>query len=186
MGINSQQAKTRQRFTIAHELCHYVLHPGVPMILDKVLRVNFRDERSGLATDAQEIATKQFAAELLMPAERVTKLVPDRFREPFDQPCYQVWRECSGHGVPIDKSWTPSSVALMDDDRRAGQVSRVSTQRTSSPRSSSAKGSALLPVLSLGKPSPVNSASWPSLADYDTYVVVPLTLVTGAGPRLSI
>lgn len=80
IGINSHHAETRQRFTIAHELGHFVLHPGIPMILDEVVRVNFRDDRSALATDAQEIAANQFAAELLMPAAWVNEHVTRRRR----------------------------------------------------------------------------------------------------------
>jgi Zn-dependent peptidase ImmA (M78 family) len=71
IGVNSLHATNRQRFTIAHELGHLVLHQGRPVVLDHVVRLNFRDPRSGMATDAEEIQANRFAAELLMPAERV-------------------------------------------------------------------------------------------------------------------
>jgi Zn-dependent peptidase ImmA (M78 family) len=67
IGVNSVHAYTRQRFTIAHEIGHLLLHPGRPVIVDKLVRVNLRDKTSGLATDAEEIAANAFAAELLMP-----------------------------------------------------------------------------------------------------------------------
>jgi Zn-dependent peptidase ImmA (M78 family) len=68
IGVNSAHAPTRQRFTIAHELGHLLLHPGKPMILDRA-RVNLRNSVSSMATDTQEIEANQFAASLLMPRD---------------------------------------------------------------------------------------------------------------------
>ncbi len=68
IGVNSIHPSNRQRFTIAHEIGHLVLHEGQPVVLDHVVRLNYRDARSGTATDGQEIAANKFAAELLMPA----------------------------------------------------------------------------------------------------------------------
>jgi Zn-dependent peptidase ImmA (M78 family) len=68
IGINSTHAPTRQRFTIAHELGHLLLHPGKPMILDRA-RVNLRNSVSSMASDTQEIEANQFAAALLMPRD---------------------------------------------------------------------------------------------------------------------
>jgi Zn-dependent peptidase ImmA (M78 family) len=75
--VNRDHAHTRQRFTIAHELGHLLLHDGRPVIVDHVVRahVNLRDERSSLATDREEIDANQFAANLLMPAPFVRELV---------------------------------------------------------------------------------------------------------------
>jgi Zn-dependent peptidase ImmA (M78 family) len=73
IGVNSSHAKTRQRFTVAHELGHLLLHKGRPMILDAPGRVNLRDATSGQATDNEEIEANAFAAELLMPGDRVTE-----------------------------------------------------------------------------------------------------------------
>ncbi len=67
IGINASHAHTRRRFSIAHEIGHLRLHPGRPVILDQLVRVNYRDEKSSLATDQEEIAANAFAAELLMP-----------------------------------------------------------------------------------------------------------------------
>ena len=69
IGVNSMHASNRQRFTIAHEVGHLVLHQGRPVVLDHVVRMNFRDPKSGTATDAEEIAANAFAAELLMPRD---------------------------------------------------------------------------------------------------------------------
>ena len=43
IGVNRSQAPTRQRFTIAHELGHALLHEGEELHIDKNFRINFRD-----------------------------------------------------------------------------------------------------------------------------------------------
>lgn len=74
IGVNSRQSPRRQRFTVAHELGHYVLHKG-DLIVDTGARVNFRDERSATATVREEREANAFAAALLMPDELVEKAV---------------------------------------------------------------------------------------------------------------
>jgi len=68
IGVNSLHSATRQRFTIAHELAHFVLHSErleSKVHVDKgVLR---RDTLASEGTDAVEIEANNFAAELLMP-----------------------------------------------------------------------------------------------------------------------
>jgi Zn-dependent peptidase ImmA (M78 family) len=71
IGVNSSHVNTRQRFTIAHEIGHLVLHKGA-MFVDKTVRLN-RDSKSSMAIDPKEIEANGFAAELLMPAEVVTE-----------------------------------------------------------------------------------------------------------------
>ncbi|MEQ9163174.1 MAG: ImmA/IrrE family metallo-endopeptidase, partial [Ilumatobacter fluminis] len=75
--VNGQHADVRQRFTIAHELGHFLLHRGRPVIVDHLTRahVNMRDETSSLATSTEEIAANQFAASLLMPTDWVTSAI---------------------------------------------------------------------------------------------------------------
>lgn len=68
IGVNQSHFQTRQRFTIAHELGHLLLHPVDHLHLDRDFRVAWRDGRSAQATDIKEIEANQFAAELLMPA----------------------------------------------------------------------------------------------------------------------
>lgn len=70
IGINSTHANTRQRFTIAHEIGHLVLHKGA-MFVDKTVRLN-RDSTSSKAIDPREIEANRFAAELLMPDTAIT------------------------------------------------------------------------------------------------------------------
>lgn len=73
IGINSHNAPVRQRFSISHEIAHLQLHPGQPLILDRMVRANFRDATSSAATDVQEIEANAFAAALLMPKHLVRK-----------------------------------------------------------------------------------------------------------------
>jgi len=75
IAVNSSHALRRQRFTIAHELGHMVLHPGKQYLVDSTVRVNFRDQLSSLASDTEEIQANAFAAELLMPRDLVLRHV---------------------------------------------------------------------------------------------------------------
>lgn len=81
IGVNEAHSHLRQRFTIAHELGHLLLHEG-DLILDYAVRthfrgdevrVNFRDHESSLATNSEEIEANRFAAEILMPRDMVFK-----------------------------------------------------------------------------------------------------------------
>jgi Zn-dependent peptidase ImmA (M78 family) len=70
IGVNANHPPRRQRFTVAHEIGHYLLHKGRAVVLDHV-RMNFRDATSSTATDFEEIQANAFAAELLMPRDAV-------------------------------------------------------------------------------------------------------------------
>ena len=68
--VNSNHSEARQRFTIAHEIGHYVLHND--LIGDGV-----QDDalyRSGLPSNIETEANR-FAANLLMPMEEVNKAI---------------------------------------------------------------------------------------------------------------
>jgi Zn-dependent peptidase ImmA (M78 family) len=70
IGINSLHHPNRQRFTIAHECGHLLLHR--PLItheihVDKKFPVLRRDDKSATGTEKIEIQANQFAAELTMP-----------------------------------------------------------------------------------------------------------------------
>ncbi len=67
----------RQRFTVAHELGHWALHPGRLLIFDRPMRVNRRDSVSAMATDREEIQANAFAAALLMPERLVRQSVSE-------------------------------------------------------------------------------------------------------------
>jgi Zn-dependent peptidase ImmA (M78 family) len=68
IGYNAAHPSVRQRFSIAHEIGHFVLHEGHgPLFIDKKYTVYRRDPRSSSGENLQEIEANQFAAALLMP-----------------------------------------------------------------------------------------------------------------------
>jgi Zn-dependent peptidase ImmA (M78 family) len=83
IGVNDLHAARRQRFTVAHEVAHLVLHKGRPLVLDRV-RLNFRDATSSAATDAEEIEANQFAAAILMPADLVINEARRLLKDPSE------------------------------------------------------------------------------------------------------
>jgi Zn-dependent peptidase ImmA (M78 family) len=92
--VNAADAPVRQRFTIAHELGHLLMHKFSKPHADGRLQVRFRDSRSTEGSVREEIEANQFAAELLMPERYVRKraiewgfdvLDPDLDEEVLDQ-----------------------------------------------------------------------------------------------------
>jgi Zn-dependent peptidase ImmA (M78 family) len=75
IGYNSTHAPVRQRFTIAHEIAHFVLHlkknRKSQVFIDR--HVFRRDETSATGSDSEEIEANRFGAALLMPAILVRK-----------------------------------------------------------------------------------------------------------------
>lgn len=69
IGVNKDHASTRQRFTIAHEIGHFLLHDADTVHVDRGYTARFRNEKSSEGTDVAEQEANLFAAELLMPAE---------------------------------------------------------------------------------------------------------------------
>ncbi len=65
--VNSHHHELRQRFTLAHELGHFLLHRRSG---DAIFH---RDEKSAQGTNRAEMDANAFAAELLMPSEEVRK-----------------------------------------------------------------------------------------------------------------
>jgi Zn-dependent peptidase ImmA (M78 family) len=84
IGVNKNQPETRQRFTIAHEIGHFILHKGNLVHVDKKYRVNFRNENSSTAVDFEEIEANTFAASLLMPEKEVKKIVKRKLSDGID------------------------------------------------------------------------------------------------------
>jgi Zn-dependent peptidase ImmA (M78 family) len=70
--IRKNDTVQRQRFSIAHEIGHFVLRhqfeSGEHVHVDRGYRVSHRDQRSASGTDSKEIEANQFAAALLMPS----------------------------------------------------------------------------------------------------------------------
>jgi Zn-dependent peptidase ImmA (M78 family) len=80
IGYNSTHARVRQRFTIAHEIGHYVLHIKNPLqsrlFVDGY--VAFRNDESSVGNDWQEVEANAFGAALLMPANLVREEIKQR------------------------------------------------------------------------------------------------------------
>lgn len=74
IGVQKSQSLVRQRFTIAHELGHFLLHDGKPIRVDKSFRVNWRKERSSDSRDVEEVEANAFAAKLLMPKHMIERV----------------------------------------------------------------------------------------------------------------
>ena len=71
IGINALHHPNRQRFTIAHECGHLVLHRAQvtrEVHVDKAFPMLMRNAVSAASVDPMEIEANLFAAELLMPA----------------------------------------------------------------------------------------------------------------------
>jgi Zn-dependent peptidase ImmA (M78 family) len=80
IGVNADQAPTRQRFSIAHELGHFVLHRiQMPVFIDtqftRPYLAAFRDATSSTGEDKREREANAFAAALLMPESLVRDAV---------------------------------------------------------------------------------------------------------------
>lgn len=73
IGYNSSLKKERRRFTIAHELGHFVLHNDEPKVfMDKVF---FRKNSGGYTSKEEKIEKEAnyFAASILMPENIIRK-----------------------------------------------------------------------------------------------------------------
>lgn len=73
--LNANDHYNRRRFTLAHEIGHYVLHPPRESYID---RTYARNERSSEGVDRHEIEANAFAAELLMPEQLIKAHAPQR------------------------------------------------------------------------------------------------------------
>lgn len=67
IGVNQHHHRRRQRFTIAHELAHYVLHRHASNVFVDSTLTFHRNKTSAEGVDRQEVEANAFAAELLMP-----------------------------------------------------------------------------------------------------------------------
>ena len=84
IGVNVLHHPNRQRFTIAHECGHLILHKGQiiqEMHIDKTFPMLMRDSVSASGVNNMEIEANLFAAELLMPESLLTKALSN---ESFD------------------------------------------------------------------------------------------------------
>lgn len=73
IGVNTEHSSTRQNFTIAHELGHFLLHDQEQLHVDHEFRVRLRNDTSSKGTDEAEREANFFAAALLMPKKFIDK-----------------------------------------------------------------------------------------------------------------
>jgi Zn-dependent peptidase ImmA (M78 family) len=71
IGVNSSHPTQRQRFTIAHEIGHLLLHTDTKLHVDKNFPIGLRNGISSKSVDGNEIEANQFAAALLMPSDLI-------------------------------------------------------------------------------------------------------------------
>ncbi len=84
IGVNALHHPNRQRFTIAHECGHLVLHKShitKEVHVDKAFQMLMRDSVSSAGVNEIEIEANLFAAELLMPEPLLTEALGN---EAFD------------------------------------------------------------------------------------------------------
>lgn len=98
IAIQSSESIERQRFTIAHEVCHFLLHKSEKLYIDhknsEVATLMFRDENSSNASSVKEIQANQFAAELLMPSEEIREYMKERItKESNDESVLDLIKE---------------------------------------------------------------------------------------------
>ena len=74
VGVNSLHHPSRQRFTLAHECGHFLLHKELiskEVHVDKAFPMLMRDSLSAMGVDETEMEANLFAAELLMPVDLI-------------------------------------------------------------------------------------------------------------------
>jgi len=78
IGVSSSEPPARQRFTIAHELGHYFLHPKKKTFVDY-----YRDNKKNLIRKPWEVQANMFAAAILMPRKYLEKDFTQLAKEGF-------------------------------------------------------------------------------------------------------
>lgn len=102
IAVNETHHRNRQRFSIAHELGHYVLHRNSTQVfIDSVF---YRGDEAADGTHAQEIQANAFAAELLMPEQAVREMFQKNPVDPHDEAAVKrvaARFEVSGHALTL-------------------------------------------------------------------------------------
>ncbi len=85
IGVNESHHPNRQRFTLAHELGHFLLHSNSSSVFIDASPIFFRDETSSEGSKLQEIEANAFAAELLMPENTLRRVINNQPLDAFDE-----------------------------------------------------------------------------------------------------
>lgn len=78
IGVNALHHPNRQRFTMAHELGHHVMHRTYiegTVHVDKGFAILRRDTLATQGTDKMEIEANAFASELLIPRDLIEPII---------------------------------------------------------------------------------------------------------------
>lgn len=78
IGVNSSHHPNRQRFTVAHEIGHFLLHGDSATVFVDDKMVHFRDDTQTPRADPREMEANAFAAALLMPDDWLRRDLRDR------------------------------------------------------------------------------------------------------------
>lgn len=92
IAVNKHHSLNRQRFTLAHEIGHLVLHADEALHVDGTI-VGMRDPRASQGTSDKEIEANIFAAHLLMPSHFLAKDLRKGFDIEDDQLVGQLARK---------------------------------------------------------------------------------------------
>ena len=79
IGVSSSESSVRQRFTVAHELGHFFLHPNQDAFID------YRDNKKEIMRTPREKQANMFAAALLMPRHTLLKDFRAIMKEGFSE-----------------------------------------------------------------------------------------------------
>ncbi|MDD2208754.1 MAG: ImmA/IrrE family metallo-endopeptidase [Bacilli bacterium] len=90
VGVNSNHAIVRQRFSIAHELGHYLLGHDSTKMVDTTFDVSTNKEQQA----------NEFAAELLMPLDLLKKDIENHPRE-YDIPALAKRYDVSAQAISV-------------------------------------------------------------------------------------
>lgn len=77
--LNENKPKRRQRFSLAHELGHFLMHGNDELYLDKNITETFIFTRTADKKDDNELEANYFAAELLMPSNLIERDFPNYY-----------------------------------------------------------------------------------------------------------
>ncbi len=67
IALNGDHNKEKQRFSIAHELGHFLLHPAEKLFVDRDFSVDYRDSKASIGKHIKEVEANRFAGNLLVP-----------------------------------------------------------------------------------------------------------------------
>lgn len=78
IGVNSTYPKNRQRFIIAHEIGHYLLHRKHGTYIDTTIKYNLKRDIS-FKEHYEEVEANMFALSILIPQKMIEDLIENRY-----------------------------------------------------------------------------------------------------------